>query len=134
MLDDIQETDWRWPHFARDELKCKGNGECRMSPDFMDRLEKLREQYGKPLTISSGYRSPDYNQQVSTTGEDGPHTHGRAVDILIAGGEAYELLKLAMEAGFTGFGIKQKGSGRFVHMDDLTPADGFTTRPWVWSY
>lgn len=134
MQADIQDADWRWPRFTRRELMCKDSGECRMSPYFMDRLEKLREAYGKPLIVRSGYRSPAYNQKVSTTGPDGPHTHGRAIDVYVAGTDAYNLMALATAAGFTGIGIKQKESGRFMHLDDLTALDGFSTRPWVWTY
>lgn len=134
ILRDLQDDEWRWPHFLRSELSCRSTGECRMDPNFLDRLEALREEYGEPMTITSGYRAPAYNAQVSTTGEDGPHTHGRAVDILVRGTDAYRLVGLAQKHGFTGIGVKQSGVTRFLHIDDLMPADGFVTRPWLWSY
>lgn len=101
-----------------------------MHPEFMQRLYELREAYGKPMIITSGYRSPDYNKKVAETGSAGPHTTGRAADIAIRGTDAYMLLKLAMERGFTGIGVQQKGESRFMHLDDITsPA-----RPNLWSY
>ena len=118
MNPDIPETEWRWPFFSRKEMVCKGSGECRMSPAFMDKLVGLRMLYGKPMVVTSGYRSPAYNQAVSTTGNDGPHTTGRAVDISISRTEAYKLLKLALEHGFTGIGIKQHSESRFLHLAD----------------
>jgi hypothetical protein len=36
---------------------------------------------------------------------------------------------IAMEAGFTGIGVQQKGTGRFLHLDTL---EG-DLRPTVWS-
>jgi hypothetical protein len=63
----------------------------------------------------------------------GAHTTGKAADIGVERGEAYEVLKLALEIGFTGIGVAQKGSGRFLHLDICEPEDGMI-RPTVWSY
>lgn len=123
----------RWPNFSEDELACKGDGTLSMNCAFMDRLQALRDAYGKPMIVTSGYRSPEYNATISKTGTDGPHTTGRAVDIAIRGREAYVLLSLAIELGFTGIGVSQKGEARFLHLDDLTAEEGFP-RPWIWSY
>lgn len=122
----------KWPFFKRDELKCKGSGLCKMSPDFMYKLCALRSMYNAPLIITSGYRSPEHNKEVSYTGENGPHTTGRAVDISIRGKEALFIIKAAMSLGFTGFGVSQKGDSRFIHLDDLEYPD--FPRPNLWSY
>jgi len=37
---------------------------------------------------------------------------------------------LALELGFTGIGVQQKGTGRFPHLDTLEEPP----RPNVWSY
>ena len=123
---------WSWPNFTFDEMACKGSGECEMNPEFMDRLQALRDALGVPLPVTSGYRSREYNARVSTTGRTGPHTTGRAADIHIAGADAHKLIGLAYELGFTGFGVKQSGpwAGRFIHLDDLQGEK----RPRVWSY
>lgn len=123
---------WRWPHFSPDELRCKGDGTLRMSASFLDRLEKLRVAYGKPLVITSAYRSPEYNQKVAETGADGPHTTGHAVDIATSGQDALLILQLALGLGFTGFGLNQKGMSRFIHLDDLARPD--FPRPALWTY
>jgi zinc D-Ala-D-Ala carboxypeptidase len=39
-------------------------------------------------------------------------------------------LRLAFKLGFTGIGVQQKGSGRFIHLDTMEGG----TRPTVWSY
>lgn len=127
---------WKWPHIdpAR-EWASKGNGSLVVETDFMNQLEKLRQMFGRPLIITSGYRDPAYNAQVAETGNDGPHTTGRAVDIRIYGTHAFELITLALAlGGFTGIGLSQKGeqAKRFVHLDDLRPPQ--YPRPWVWTY
>lgn len=113
---------------------------CGMLPDqsFMDKVQKLRELYGKPMKVSSAARCPSYNVKVSGTGERGPHTTGRAIDFAIDRDEAYDLLMLlgyARSLGivFTGIGVHQKGDGRFLHLDDLADAP-LQPRPTVWSY
>lgn len=121
-------------HFKRKELKCKcGCGRADMSPEFMERLELLREEYGKPIILSSAYRCPEYNNKISATGKNGPHTTGRAVDIPIMLYDAFLIAKLAFMFGFTGIGIKQHGypGKRFIHLDDIQDP---RTRPRIWTY
>lgn len=105
-----------------------------MDADFMRDLDRLRAVVGFPLAISSGYRCPAYNTRISSTGSDGPHTTGKAVDVPIVGARALELLTTAEALGFTGIGVNQRGphNKRFIHIDKLTPQEG--PRPWVWSY
>lgn len=54
-------------------------------------LDPLREQYGKPITVNSGYRSPRLNEAVggSSTSQ---HVYGQAADI--TGGSVTENKKL----------------------------------------
>ena len=101
--------------------------------DFMERIEKLRIQFGKPMTVTSAARCPEYNAKVSSTGLTGPHTTGRAIDFGISRGDAYAVLRLALIAGFTGIGVAQKGPSRFLHLDDLEQDEG-QPRPTIWSY
>jgi uncharacterized protein YcbK (DUF882 family) len=120
-------------HFTENELKCKGGcGRAEMDADFMVKLEQIREYLGKPMLLSSAYRCPDYNKNVSSTGENGPHTTGKAVDILCYGNDALELINLVTDVGINGLGISQKGSlsSRFIHIDDIEVGN----RPWVWTY
>lgn len=125
-----------YEYFSRRELSCKcGCGLSDMDEDFMRRLESLRQLMDRAMPVTSGYRCPRHNKEVSGTGTVGPHTTGRAVDIRIHGQDALRLVSLAVECGFTGIGIKQHGplSGRFVHLDDLT-MDAGRPRPWIWTY
>jgi zinc D-Ala-D-Ala carboxypeptidase len=117
-------------YFSLAETECKCGCGFDMLPAFKDECDALREVYGKPLTMTSGARCPSYNQKVSTTGPQGPHTTGRAADFAVSHGEAHKLLGIIMAMGFTGVGIQQKGGGRFIHVDNLTTPP----RPNVWSY
>lgn len=120
-------------YFQRSEFRCKHCGADRMQERFLLDLDELRHRYGKPLVVSSGYRCPEYNARVSSTGLHGPHTTGLAVDLSVARTDAYAVLRLALELGFTGIGVAQKGNNRFIHLDSLLPATG-RPRPTVWSY
>jgi uncharacterized protein YcbK (DUF882 family) len=105
-----------------------------ISPDLMNRLQELRERLGRPLPVSSGYRSPGYNAAISRTGFDGPHTTGMAVDVSVYGETAFNLIEASLALGFTGLGIRQKGphASRFIHLDCLSCQRA--PRPRVWSY
>ena len=120
-------------YFKFSELKCKcGCNQAKMDRAFLDSLNVLREAYGKPVIITSGYRCPKHNSNVSTTGPNGPHTTGMAVDVKCSGTDAYNLVMHAMRLGFTGIGVRQNGphENRFIHLDML---EG-NVRPWVWTY
>lgn len=120
------------PEFTHDEFACKHTGECEMREDFMDALHRLRMHYGKPMVITSGYRSPRHPIEASKQ-KPGAHTMGIACDIAVSGENAMALLHLALAHGFTGIGVNQRGSSRFIHLDMGTVADGLP-RPAIWSY
>jgi uncharacterized protein YcbK (DUF882 family) len=83
------------------------------------------------MTVTSGYRHPTHPIEAAKAAP-GAHSTGRAVDIAVQGADAVRLIALAIAEGFTGIGVQQKGSGRFIHLDDL-PSGAFP-RPTVWSY
>jgi uncharacterized protein YcbK (DUF882 family) len=124
--------DWSlYPNFTEAEMRCKHTGKCEMRPVFMQRLQHLRSVYGAPMTVTSGYRDRTHPEEAKKA-QPGAHTTGRAVDIAVRGADAVKLLRLALEFGFTGIGIQQKGEGRFIHLDDIS--DGSLPRPGLWSY
>jgi zinc D-Ala-D-Ala carboxypeptidase len=126
---------WPWDKFPKREMQCKcGCGAALVDPTFMNRLMQLRRSFGRPMIVSSGYRCPTHNAKVSSTGSNGPHTTGHAVDIAVRGVEALHLIPLAMTFGFTGIGVKQKGGERFMHFDDLPNIPSIQPRPHIWSY
>ena len=122
-----------WPNFSFEEMRCSETGECAMDEGFMDNLQILRNELGRPLTITSGYRSPRHSIEAAKAAP-GTHAMGRAVDIACAGVKALEILREALAVGFTGIGVKQKGIDRFLHLDDLRPGEHTAPRPTIWSY
>ena len=122
--------DWsRYQNVSAKEFDCSHCGKNEMQPDFLQKLQALRSVYGKPMRVTSGYRCPEHPIEAKKA-KPGAHASGCACDIGIDGADAHRLLKLAFAAGFTGIGVQQKGSGRFIHLDTLEGG----LRPNVWSY
>ena len=122
--------DWsKYPNFSEKEFACSHCGVNQMQPEFMAKLQALRTAYGKPMKITSGYRCAQHPIEARKI-KAGAHASGCACDVGVDGQEAHRLLKLALVAGFTGIGVNQKTSGRFIHLDTLEEAP----RPNVWSY
>lgn len=120
-------------HSEFDQKGLEGSG-FKMKQSFLIHLDELRHRCGFPFIITSGYRTPEYNNKVSSSGLTGAHTTGKACDIAVSGDKAYRLLEEAFKMGvFTGIGINQKGANRFIHLDTCTTADGLP-RPVTWSY
>lgn len=112
-----------------------GSG-ARMHKDFLTKLNKARELYGKPMRVNSGYRvRADYDRlkaqghEVSMTSA---HFIGRAVDIVPASGlldtwpEWEAFLNCFWDAGFRRFGIM----ANTLHVDD----DPAKRSPATWRY
>jgi len=120
-------------HFSRDELKCKFTGECKVSSSFLTKLETLRTNYGKPIRLTSAYRSPDHPVEKAKWKDGKPkstgyHVLGRAVDIACWNGDGARLLQIAIQMNlFGGYGFSFTGSNRFLHLDDREDL-------MIWSY
>jgi uncharacterized protein YcbK (DUF882 family) len=123
-------------HFSESEFACSHTGVVRMKPEFITVLEAVRVAYGKPMKLSSAFR--DATHPVEARKGDragtGDHCRGVAVDVLVSGAAALELIKVAQECGIDRIGIAQKGnhSSRFVHLgiSDSSAGKG----PAIWSY
>lgn len=122
--------------FKKTEFDCNcGCGSNLMEKTFLKTLDDLRGRCDFPFIITSGYRCPEYNDAVSSTGRNGPHTTGRAADIKLFGQRAFNVIRHCTLGGWmTGIGVMQHGphNSRFIHLDDLEPGDRF--RPTIWTY
>lgn len=122
--------DWtRYSNFKPAEFACSHCGENATQEELLEKLQALRNRYGKPMRITSGYRCKDHPIEAKKPAP-GPHSTGLACDVGVEGADAHRLLGLALDAGFKGIGVQQKGTGRFLHLDLI---DG-PNRPTVWSY
>ncbi len=98
----------------------------------MVRLQALRTKLEFPFPITSAYRCANHPIERQKK-MPGAHYTGRAVDIAVSHEKAYHLVQEALQAGFTGIGVKQKGAIRFIHLDDLEDSPS-RPRPHIWSY
>ena len=120
-----------WTNFRHAEIQCRcGCKTNKIDGEFVDRLQKLRYQFARPLIITSGYRCPSHDRSAKVKGA-GAHSTGHAADVAVRGRNAVDFLRIALDCGFTGFGLKQHGDGRFIHLDDLR--DDWP-RPMIWTY
>lgn len=112
----IQLTD----NFNLSEFACKGAScgctEVLHDPILSKTLQQIRDHFGKPLYITSGYRCPKHNEAVG--GVSGSlHTKGMAADIVITGVKPEQIAKYAQQIGVRGIGLYGPEDGNFVHLD-----------------
>ena len=121
-----------YAYFTTKELECPCCKKEGMDAFFMEKLVKFRVEMGFPFSINSGFRCELHNSEVGGA-KSSAHLKGRAVDINIRGEHALILIEQARSYGFSGIGVKQKGTNRFIHIDDLEGSET-QPRPWIWTY
>lgn len=107
-------------HFNISEFHCKGaNCGCKETlhdPALSAYLQQIREHFGKPLHITSGYRCQKHNGAVG--GVYGSlHTKGQAADFIINGVNPLEIARYAESIGVKGIGLYGPDDGNFIHID-----------------
>ena len=103
-------------NFVAAEFFCKCGG-CTpfISTEAVATLQRLREAWGKALTLTSAYRCPEYNKKVGGS-KKSYHQLGVAFDVpwpTKSVERRREFVKLARDAGFKGFGYYKT----FLHVD-----------------
>lgn len=100
-------------YFSVDEFACKHTNKNEIDPDFVSKLDVLREVCGFPFTITSGYRDVTHPAEARKS-KGGVHTQGIAADIAVKNGlERAAIIKNAIELGFNGIGVARS----FIHVD-----------------
>ena len=107
-------------NFKVSEFACKGNGCCStvlIDEKLVTYLQKIRDHFGKTVTITSAYRCATHNSRVG--GASGSrHTKGHAADIVVVGVTPAEVAKYAESIGILGIGLYETAKdGHFVHID-----------------
>lgn len=110
-------------NFESTEFDCHGKGCCNQTeidPSLIDYLQKIRDHFKKPVSISSAYRCTIHNKNVGgATGSR--HTKGQAADIYITGVAPIEIARYAEKIGIKGIGLYEtEKDGYFVHIDTRT--------------
>ena len=106
-----------------------GSG-AKMCPVFLQALDKARGLYGKPMSVTNGYRTKAYGKILQARGHQvatkSAHYVGAAADIACPDTELIEMLNACWAAGFRRFGIM----GGAIHVD----SDATKPRPTMWDY
>ena len=107
-------------NFNSSEFDCHGSGCCSstlVDDKLVTYLQQIREHFGKPVNISSGYRCAIHNKNIGGA-TNSRHSKGQAADIYISGVAPAEIAKYAESIGILGIGLYETNSdGFFVHVD-----------------
>lgn len=110
-------------NFKVSEFACHGSGCCStvlIDTQLVTYLQKIRDHFGKPITINSGYRCATHNKNVGGA-TNSRHTKGQAADISVKGVAPAEVAKYAESIGVLGIGLYETAKdGYFVHIDTRT--------------
>ena len=118
-------------YFKEYEAGLDGGRYSKMKPELLEKLDDLRELYGKPITITSSYRGPDHPIEAAKATGPGVHSYGVAVDIAAVGGhQTLELVRAALAVGFERVGISRKKN--FIHLDIADKTHLKTKSIWVY--
>lgn len=110
-------------NFSLEEFKCKDGSDIPNDAllnivELARNLEVLRTAINKPITITSGYRSPKYNAKIGGV-KDSQHLRGTAADIKVLGMTPKEVA-LIIEGLIESGKMKEGGVGvypTFTHYD-----------------
>ena len=111
---DVPVTSWRWPNFSPQELACRGTGALVVDPRALDMLQSLRNRLGKPMIITSAYRSAAHNARVGGAPRS-RHLEGIAFDVRMDNHDPEAFIAQARAVGFHGIGTYPHQG--FVHID-----------------
>lgn len=105
-------------YFTVKEFACNDKSDLILiNPSLITLLEKIREHFNKPIRITSGYRTPAYNEKLISLGKkaavDSQHMYGNAADISIEGVPSKEIYSWLNSFHQGGLGLYSS----FVHVD-----------------
>ena len=110
------------PDFKVRELRCKdGTDAVMVDETLMLLLQCIREHFGKPVTITSAYRTPAHNAKAGGA-KFSQHLYGRAADIRVQGVSVEDVAAYAesLMPDWGGVGRYPAKAGRaagWVHVD-----------------
>lgn len=110
MLNDITISE----NFKLCEFESPDTHEVKIDSRVLRKIQNIREHFGKPVIVTSGYRTPEHNKKVRGVANS-YHMKGMAIDWYIKGVPIGELAKVAEQYGFTGIG--QYRVKHFIHTD-----------------
>jgi len=100
-------------YFQLKEFACPCCGANNVDRRFVELLDAIREEYGKPMVVSSGYRCKKHNDEVGGVPESA-HVDGIAADI----GCSFAGDRMKLVTAMLANGISRMGIGKtFIHVD-----------------
>lgn len=102
-------------NFMVKEFACKdGSDKILIDTELVLVLQKIRDHFGKPVTINSAYRNAGYNKKIGGV-SNSQHVKGTAADIVVKSVAPEEVAKYAeyIMNGKGGIGLYST----FVHVD-----------------
>jgi len=112
-------------NFTREEFNCRCCGENRMHQYVIETLQKVRDEFGHPIKVTSGWRCPENNAE-SGGSTNSSHMAGLAIDVEVKSSfHRYNFLLTAMKY-FDRIGVAED----FIHID----MDPNKTSKLLWLY
>ena len=89
-------------NFKVKEFACKdGSDVIIIHEDFVQKLQQIRNHFGRPLNINSAYRTRSHNKKEGGS-SNSYHIKGRAFDLAIKGITPNDMAKYAQSIGING--------------------------------
>ncbi len=108
-------------NFQVKEFACKdGTDTILIDSELVTVLQKIRDHFGAPLTITSGYRTASHNAAVGGA-SNSYHMKGMAADIKVQGVSPRQVAAYAELLGVRGIGLYST----WVHVDTRTSSSYF---------
>lgn len=127
-------------NFKSTEFDCKCKGLCKettVDEKLVSILQKIRDHFGKPITINSGYRCSTHNKNVGGA-TSSRHLTGSAADIAVRDTAPIEVARYAESIGVLGIGLYDWGchidtrtSKSFWKTSSIIKVDTFIEKPVV---
>lgn len=102
-------------YFKKSEFRCRcGCGLDEMNETLIRVADRVREHFGKPITVSSGRRCANHNARVGGV-SNSRHLSGKAMDFCVSGKTASQVLEYVQKQPEIRYAYAIDGS--YVHMD-----------------
>lgn len=102
--------------FLLREFRCKdGSDEVLLDSRLLEILQRVRDYFGKAVSITSAYRTAAHNKSVNGA-TSSYHLKGQAADFTVSGTSNREVAEFLQGIGAKGIGLYDY-TGGFIHVD-----------------
>lgn len=103
-------------NFLLKEFRCKdGSDGILLDSALVELLQRVRDHFGMPVSVTSAYRTPAHNRSVNGA-TSSYHIKGQAADFTVTGISNRDVAKFLQGIGAKGIGLYDY-TGGFVHVD-----------------